>query len=400
MGNVNKLFSALKPSATLALKAKTQELVRQGRSIIDLSCGEPDIDTPQFIKDAAIRAMADGKTKYEAVPGIPKLREAISEKFKRDNGIDTTPDRVIITNGGKQALHEAFTVALEPGDEVIIPSPYWVSYPPMVELALGVPKIVPTRAENGYRLQPDELQSAITPRTKMVVLNGPSNPTGAAYTKEQYAALGEVILKSNALVISDEVYEKLLFDNFPFISFAQACPELASRTITVNAMSKAYSMTGWRVGYATGPLDLIKAMGNFQSQTTSNVNSIAQYASLAAFTGPADFLVELNKEYAVRLELALGIIERTPGLCVQVRPNGAFYLFVRLEDLLQRAQGRKFQGSSDVAAYLLEEAGVAGVPGIEFGDDNAIRFSIATSRENIKAALEKTLEALSKIKLE
>ena len=394
MDYLNKTIKNLKPSATLAVKAKAMELKAQGKDIIDFSTGEPDFDTPQFIKDAALKAMNEGKTKYTEVPGIKPLREAIAKKLSEDNGIPTKAEDVIVTNGGKQAIHQVFEVVLEPGDEILVVAPYWVSYPDMAMLAGASSKIVQTNSKNAYKLTPAELKAAIGPKSKMLILNSPSNPTGAAYTKEELQKLGEVISSSNLLVLSDEVYEKVVYGNFKFSSFAAACPELASRTITINAFSKAYSMTGWRVGYATGPAAIIKGMAKFQSQTTSNVNSISQWAALAALQGPQDFFAEMNKVFWSRIQKAVNIIENTPGLSIACLPEGAFYLFIRIDDLLKTDS--RFKGSMDFCNFILQEAGVAAVPGIEFGDDGAFRISIATADDIIVKGLTRIQQALKR----
>lgn len=392
MEYLNKIIKALKPSATLAVKAKAMELKAQGKDIIDFSTGEPDFDTPQFIKDAALKAMNEGKTKYTEVPGIKPLREAIAKKFSDQNGIPTKAENVIVTNGGKQAIHEIFQVMLEPGDEILVISPYWVSYPDMALLAGATSKIIQTKPENGYKLTPAELRNSITSKSKILILNSPSNPTGAAYTKEELKNLGTVISESNLFVLSDEVYEKVVYGNFAFTSFAAACPELIDRTITVNAFSKAYSMTGWRVGYATGPAEVIKSMSKFQSQTTSNVNSVSQWAALAALQGPQDFFADMNKAFWARIQLAVDIIEKTPGLSIACLPEGAFYLFIRIDEII--GQGKRFKGSVDFCNFILEQAGVAAVPGIEFGDDGAFRISVATSTEILNKGLSRIQEAL------
>ncbi len=388
---VNKMALKLKPSETMAVKARALALKAEGKSIVDLCAGEPDIDTPDFIKEAALKALKDGKTKYTNSSGIPELREAIAEKLHKENLINVKPSQVIVTNGGKQALHHLFQVVLDPGDEVIIPSPYWVSYPPMVELAGGKSVIVPTAASNGYKMSAEALSKAITPKTRCVIINSPSNPTGAGYTKSELAALGAVIVKSSSLVVSDEVYEKICYGGFKFASFVEACPDLAERTVTVNAFSKSYSMTGWRVGYAAGPAQIINAMGNYQTQSTSNVNSIAQYAAVAALKGPQDFLIPMVNSFSRRIDLALEIISKTSGLSVPVRPEGAFYLFVRFDELKAKLCTKGIKSSTDFINFLLEQAGVASVAGEAFGDDGAFRISVSASDNDVK-------EGLSRIK--
>lgn len=393
MSAVNKRASRLKPSETLAVKARALELQAQGKRIIDLSAGEPDIDTPQHIKDAALRAMNEGHTKYTAVPGIEALRQAIAEKLERDNGIRTCARDIIVTNGGKQALFELFQVLLEPGDEVVIIAPYWVSYPSMVELAGGCPVVVPTSVRDGFKVSPAALQAVLCDKTRAVIINSPSNPSGATYSSAELAALGEVILPSRAVVVSDEVYEKLTYGGFKFTSFAAACPALAERTVTVNAFSKTYSMTGWRVGYATGPAEIIGAMNRYQSQATSNVCSIAQYAALAALKGPHDFLGPLRESYQRRLAMAMDVLKGVPGLDAGSPPPGAFYLFVRFDPSKFSRGGIK--GSASLVSYLLDQAGVAAVPGEAFGDDQAFRISVSSSDENVAQGVQKIAKALS-----
>ncbi len=388
---INNLIKSQKPSATLAIKAKTLELKAKGLDIIDFSTGEPDFDTPDFIKDAAKLALDQGHTKYTAVPGIPALRKRLAEKFTIDNKIKTDAEGVIVCNGGKQAIHNFLEVVLEPGDEVIIPAPYWVSYPAEVALAGGVPVICKSNPKNQYKLTPAELESYITPRTKVLILNSPSNPTGAGYTKEDFQALSKVLTNREIIIMSDEVYEKITYGDFKFVSFAEAVPELADRTVTVNAFSKAYSMTGWRVGYATGPQEIISAMSKFQSQTTSNVCSFAQHAALAALNGSQDFIPKMNQVFWTRLQSAVKVIEETPGLSLAGIPEGAFYLFIRLEEFF--AKNSKIKNSTDFCNFLLESAQVSAVPGIEFGDDGAFRISIAVSDQELATGMSRISKA-------
>ena len=396
---LNSRIAHLKPSATLKVKTLATELKAQGRTIVDLSAGEPDIDTPEHIKEAANQALRDGCTKYTPVPGEKPLRERIAQKLTEENGIETSFDEVIVTNGGKQALHEIFQVSLEPGDEVIITAPYWVSYPPMVEIAGGKPVIVESSYNNSYKLTPAQLEEAMSEATKFVVINSPSNPTGAGYSRDELRALGEVIAKYDAYVVSDEVYEKITYGDYEFVSFAAAVPELKDRTVTVNAFSKTYSMTGWRLGYAAGPKELIGGMSKFQSQTTSNVCAAAQRAGIAALDGPHDFLTGLVGDYMTRMKAALGYVEEIPGLSVATMPEGAFYLFVRINELVTQSQGLKFSGSVDFSEFLLDKAGVAVVPGAAFGDDMAVRVSVSSSLENIENGFECIKRALSEVTL-
>lgn len=397
MGYTNARIQKVKPSETLAVKARAAELKAQGRSIIDFSTGEPDIDTPEHIKEGARKALVDGKTKYTAVNGIPELRTAIAEKLTKENKIAATPETVIVTNGGKQALDVAFEVILEPGDEVIIPAPYWVSYPPMVELAGGKPVIIKTDIESRYKITPDQLKAALTPKTKCVVFNSPSNPTGMGYTAKEITELAKVLANHSTLIISDEVYEKLTFDGYTFKSFAEVAPELASRVVTVNAFSKTYSMTGWRVGYATGPKEIIAAMGRYQSQSTSNVCSIAQYAALAALKGPHDFIASMITSFQRRMKTAIEILGTAPGLGKIPMPDGAFYLFIPYDKARFQNGPLKLSGSAQFTNMLLEKAGVAAVAGEAFGDDAAFRISVGAADDQIKAGAQAIATALREI---
>lgn len=387
MSYLNSKALALKPSETLAIKAQAAKLKAAGRSIIDLSAGEPDIDTPEHIKQGALEAMRQGHTKYTAVQGIAPLLQAIATKLTSENEIAVDASQVIVCNGGKQAISQFFEVVLEEGDEVLILAPYWVSYPAMVELAGAKPHILKTKAEHGYKVSPSELRAALTSKTKVIVINSPSNPTGAAYSRQELAELGKVIESSKALVLSDEVYEKLTFGHFQFCSFAQACPALINRCVTVNAFSKTFSMTGWRVGYAAGPKEIIEAMSRYQSQSTSNVCSIAQYAALAALQGSSEFLKDLKRNYQLRLDMSQDLLSSISGLGLPCAPLGAFYLFVRFEELKSKLTKRGINTSGALSAFLLEQSGVAVVPGEAFGDDNAFRISIACSEQNLREGL-------------
>lgn len=397
MALTNARARNLQPSETLAVKAKAAALKAQGRTIYDLSAGEPDIDTPEHIKAAAVEALKQGKTKYGNVSGNPELREAIAQKLSTENALPTKTEQVIVTNGGKQALYSLFQVSLEPGDEVIIPAPYWVSYPSMVELAGGKPVIVPTTAQNRFKITPAELKAHLTPKTRWVVVNSPSNPTGIGYTVNEMYALGAVIGESRAGVISDEVYEKLCFDSFAFHSFGAVCPELLDRTVTVNAFSKTYSMTGWRVGYAAGPKEIIDAMGRHQSQTTSNVCTIAQAAAFAALKGSHDFIRPMVESFRRRMNIAQEILSGSPLLSLAGEPDGAFYLFVRCEKLFATPGGAKLGGSAGLANALLETGGVAVVPGQAFGDDRAFRVSISSSDKNVEVGVTELVKAVTAI---
>ncbi|MCB1556161.1 MAG: pyridoxal phosphate-dependent aminotransferase, partial [Alphaproteobacteria bacterium] len=320
-------LSNIKPSATLGLVAKVQEMKATGRDVIGLSVGEPDFDTPDFIKDAAKRALDEGQTKYTPVPGTPALRKAIAAKFKRDNDLDYAPDQIVVGTGGKQVLYNALMASVNPGDEVIIPAPYWVSYPDMVLLAEGTPIFVECPQENQFKLRPDDLDKAITPKTKWLILNSPSNPTGGAYTHEEMKALTDVLLRHpHVWLMVDDMYEKIVYDGFSFVTPAQVEPRLMDRTLTVNGVSKAYSMTGWRIGYAGGPKPLIKAMTDIQSQSTSNPCSISQAAAVAALEGDQSFLTDWVAIFKKRRDLVVSMLNAADGLTC-LKPEGAFYVY-------------------------------------------------------------------------
>jgi aspartate aminotransferase len=395
MEYTNYRIGQIKPSETLAVKAKAAELKKQGRSIIDFSAGEPDIDTPDHIKDAAVQALKAGYTKYVNVSGIPELREALSEKLNKENGIKADPSTVIVTNGGKQAIHAFFDVILEKGDEVIIPAPYWVSYPAIVELCGGKAIINNCKPENGLKMTPAELESLITEKTKCVIINSPSNPTGVGYSPQDLVDIGKVLQKHpRCLILSDEVYEKIVFPGYEFTSFAKACPELSGRVYTVNAFSKTYSMTGWRVGYAHGPKEVIAAMGRHQSQTTSNVCSIAQYAALGALKGPQDFIQGMIKDYSRRINMVREMLSKAPGLELACIPSGAFYLFISFKNYLEGNKNSPVKGSADLAEYLLDKCGVAVVPGEAFGDNNAFRMSVTSPDKVLEEGVERIIQTL------
>jgi aspartate aminotransferase len=381
----------IKPSATLALAAKAAELKAQGKDVIGLAVGEPDFDTPEFIRDAAKAAMDKGQTRYTPVPGTPALRKAICDKFKRENNLTYTPEQVIVGTGGKQVLYNAFMATLNPGDEVIIPAPYWLSYPEMVMLCEGTPVIVPTTQEQGFRMTPAALEKAITPKTKWLILNSPSNPTGAAYTREQIAALGEVLKKHpHVWVLADDIYEHLVYDGFTFSTMAEVVLELYDRTLTVNGVSKAYAMTGWRLGYAAGPVALIKAMSTVQGQSTSNASSISQAAALAALNGDQAFLNGWRAEFQERRDLVVDLLNKAKGLSC-IKPEGAFYVYAMCEGVIGKKtpEGKVIANDSDFCTYLIEKQGIVVVPGAEFGLSPAFRVSYALSKNTLTNACER-----------
>ena len=376
-------LARVQPSATLAVTQKARELKAQGVDIIGLGAGEPDFDTPEHIKEAAIAAIRANKTRYTAVDGIRELKSAIAAKFKRENGLEYGLDQVTVAPGGKPILFNAFTATLNPGDEVIIPAPYWVSYPDMVKLAGGEPVIVPTRIEDGFKLTAAALDAAITPKTKWFVFNSPSNPTGAGYTREDIRELTEVLLAHpHVLVMTDDMYEHIVYDGFKPETVASVEPRLYERTLTTNGVSKAFSMTGWRIGYAGGPAELIKAMGKVISQTTSNACSISQWAAVAALEGPMDFLPARNAAFKARRDRMLADIEAADGLTANT-PQGAFYIFADCSGVLGMTSPAGTRIDSDIAfcEALLTEAGVAVVPGTAFGSAPAFRMSYATDDE-------------------
>ena len=381
MAFLSDTLSRVKPSPTIAVSTKAQELKAAGRDVIGLGAGEPDFDTPHNIKDAAKRAIDGGKTKYTAVDGIPELKKAICDKFKRENGLTYTPAQVSVGTGGKQILYNAFMATLNPGDEVVIPAPYWVSYPDMVLLAGGTPVIVAAGIETQFKLTPAQLEAAITPKTKWFIFNSPSNPTGAGYTATELRALCDVLMRHpHVWVMTDDMYEHLVFDDFVFTTPAQIEPGLYDRTLTCNGVSKAYAMTGWRIGYAAGPLALIKAMATVQSQSTSNPSSVSQYAALEALTGPQDFLAPNRKLFQSRRDLVVSMLNKAPGITCP-KPEGAFYVYPDISGCIGKtsAAGTHITNDEIFATALLEETGVAVVFGAAFGLSPNFRVSYATS---------------------
>jgi aspartate aminotransferase len=381
-------LARIKPSATIAVTDKARELKAAGRDVIGLGAGEPDFDTPDNIKEAAIKAIRDGKTKYTAVDGIPELKAAIVAKFKRENHLDYRPDEISVGTGGKQVLFNALMATLNPGDEVVVPAPYWVSYPEIVALAGATPVCIETSMESGFKLTPAALDKAITPKTKWLILNSPANPSGAAYTRAEMKGLTDVLMKhSHVWVLTDDIYEHLTYDGFVFTTPAEVEPGLFERTLTLNGMSKAYCMTGWRLGYAGGPKMLIKAMATLQSQSTTNPSSISQWAGVEALNGPQDFISRNAAAFRERRDLVVSMLNQAKGLKCP-NPEGAFYVFPSCAGLIgkQSAGGRLLKTDEDFITALLEEEGVAVVHGSAFGLAPHFRISYATSNDILEDA--------------
>ncbi|MCU7866232.1 MAG: pyridoxal phosphate-dependent aminotransferase, partial [Candidatus Thiodiazotropha sp. (ex Lucinoma borealis)] len=378
---------AVKPSPTLAITARAAEMRAAGKDVIGLGAGEPDFDTPDHIKDAAIKAINDGFTKYTAVDGTPSLKQAIIEKFQRDNGFDYAPNQILVSCGGKQSFYNLAQAILDPGDEVIIPAPYWVSYPDMSILAGGVPVLVSAGASQNFKINAQQLAAAITDRTKLFVINSPSNPTGMAYSREELVALGEVLKEHpRVLIATDDMYEHILWPGNSFVNILNACPELYERTLVLNGVSKAYSMTGWRIGYAGGPAEIIKAMKKIQSQSTSNPTSISQVAAQAALEGSQVCISEMLTAFKERHDYVVERLNGMPGIdCLP--SDGTFYCFPRIEGALEALDG--VNNDLELSEYLITEAGVALVPGTAFGLAGHVRISIATSRQNLEQALDR-----------
>ncbi|SFA50050.1 L-aspartate aminotransferase apoenzyme [Anoxybacillus pushchinoensis] len=380
-----KRVAALTPSSTLAITAKAKELKEAGHDVIGLGAGEPDFNTPEHIMEAAVKAMHDGHTKYTPSGGLATLKQEIIKKFQRDQQLDYKPSEIIVCVGAKHALYTLFQVILDEGDEVIIPTPYWVSYPEQVKLAGGVPVYVEGLEENEFKITPQQLEQAMTDRTKAVIINSPSNPTGVIYTKEELQALGEVCLAHDVLIVSDEIYEKLIYGGHEHISIAQLSPELKKQTIIINGVSKSHSMTGWRIGYAAGDADVIRAMTDLASHSTSNPTSIAQYAAIAAYSGPQEPVEQMRQAFEERLNIIYHRLIQIPGFSC-VKPQGAFYLFPNAKEAATMI------GYESVDAFveaLLEEAKVALVPGSGFGAPNNVRLSYATSLDLLHEALDR-----------
>jgi len=383
---------AVKPSPTLAITARAAQMRAAGKDIVGLGAGEPDFDTPEHIKAAAVEALARGFTKYTAVDGIPSLKKAIIEKFKKDNGLDYQPKQVLVSCGGKQSSFNLTQALLNPGDEVIIPAPFWVSYPDMVLLADGVPVIIETTQARRFKITPEQLRKAITPKTRLIFINSPSNPSGIAYTLDELKALGDVLKEHpNIIIATDDMYEHILWKQGTFVNILNAHPDLYDRTVVMNGVSKAYSMTGWRIGYAAGPADLIEAMTTVQSQSTSNPTSISQVAAEAALTGDQSFINDMCVEFKKRHDYVVAEFNKIDGIdCIET--DGTFYVFPNIEKLLAHLDG--IDDDLGFSEYLIEHAGVALVPGSAFGTPGHIRISIATSMANLEKAMERIRNAV------
>jgi aspartate aminotransferase len=391
MGFIADSLNRIQPSATIAISTKAMELKAAGRDIIGLSAGEPDFDTPDNIKEAGIKAIRDGRTKYTPVDGVPELKQAICAKFERDNGLKYQPSQVSVGTGGKQVLFNALLATLNPGDEVIVPAPYWVSYPDIVLLGGGKPVFVETTLDNGFKLQAAALEAAITPKTKWLVFNSPSNPSGAAYSHAELKALTDVLMRHPQVwVLTDDMYEHLVYDDFKFVTPAQVEPQLLERTLTMNGVSKAYAMTGWRIGFAAGPEILINAMRKLQSQSTSNPSSISQWAAVEALNGPQDFIASNNKKFKERRDLVVSMLNQANGLSCPT-PEGAFYVYPSCEELIGKTTpaGQQIKNDEDFVTALLADEGVAAVHGAAFGLEPFFRVSYATSNEALEDACER-----------
>ena len=393
MSIISDSLKRIKPSPTIAVTQKTRELKAAGKDVIGLGAGEPDFDTPDNIKEAAIKAIKDGDTKYTAVDGTPALKKAILEKFERENNLKYSTEQITVGTGGKQVLYNTFMATLNKGDEVIIPAPFWVSYPDMVLLAGGKPKIVKCSENDSFKLTPKKLKKAITKKTKWLILNSPSNPTGSSYTKDEIENLSKVLIKNKKVhILSDDIYEHIIYDNFNFFTIAQI-NELKDRTLTMNGVSKSYAMTGWRIGYGAGPVEIIKAMAKIQSQSTTNPSSISQAAAVEALNGPQNFILERSKEFQERRDFVVKSLNEIKGLSC-LNPDGAFYVFPNCSKYLNKKdkKGKLLKTDSDFVESLLENNGVAVVQGSAFGLEGYFRISYATSMQNLKNALKKISE--------
>jgi len=398
MAGLSKRASSIKPSPTLALTAKVKSLKAKGVDIVGFEAGEPDFDTPRYIKQAAIKAIEKGFTKYTPASGIDELKKAVCERLKAKNGLEYEPAQILISCGAKHCLYNVCQAVLEEGDEVIIISPYWVSYVDMVTLAGAVPVIVDTKEEEEFRINIDTLKKALTPKTKAIIINSPSNPTGAIYEKKDLEEIANIVLEKDLFVISDEIYDEIIYDGYTSVSIASLGKEIKDHTIVINGVSKTYSMTGWRIGYAAGPQQIIKAMSNIQSQSTSNPCSISQMAALEALRGPQDKVKQMVEEFDKRRRYIVERLRDIPGVsCFE--PRGAFYIFPNLSSFYGKNwQQYHIKDSTSIAEYLLDTVKVGVVPGIAFGADNYVRISYATSLENIKKGIDRIEEALRRLK--
>ena len=384
----------IKPSVTLAIAAKAGKLRAEGVDVVNFSAGEPDFDTPEHIKAAAVEALRKGMTKYTDVKGIEPLREAVTQKYQREYGLSYRKEDVLISCGAKHSLYNIFQAIIGPGDEVVIPAPYWVSYSDIAVLAGGVPKFIATSESTGFRMTPEQLSATLTTKTRLFVLNSPCNPTGASYNHDELLAIGRILEKHDCLIVSDDIYEKIVYDNFAVHNLVALCPALRERTIIINGVSKTYAMTGWRIGYAIGPNDVISAAGKIQSQSTSNATSIAQAAALEALRGAQDEVTQMVREFAKRRDVIVEGLNRIPGIrCL--KPQGAFYVFPNIAALLNKtANGRMLKTPCDLADYFLEKAQVAVVPGEDFGSNEHIRFSYATALGDIEKGCKRIAQAV------
>jgi aspartate aminotransferase len=384
----------IKASVTLAIAAKAGKLRSEGVDVVNFSAGEPDFDTPEHIKAAAVEALRKGMTKYTDVKGIEPLRDAVTQKYQREYGLSYRKEDVLVSCGAKHSLYNVFQAVINPGDEIIIPAPYWVSYADIAVLAGGVPKFIDTSESTGFRITPEQLSATLTAKTRLFVLNSPCNPTGASYNRDELLAIGRILEKHDCLIVSDDIYEKIVYDNFAVHNLVALCPGLRERTIIVNGVSKTYAMTGWRIGYAIGPNDVISAAGKIQSQSTSNATSIAQAAALEALRGAQDEVITMVREFAKRRDVIVERLNEIPGIrCL--KPQGAFYVFPNIAALLNKsANGRLLKSPCDLADYLLEQAQVAVVPGEDFGSNEHIRFSYATALGDIEKGCKRIAEAV------
>jgi len=397
MSVLSSRAKSLKPSPTLAINAKAKAMQAQGIHVVSFGAGEPDFDTPENIKQAAIKAIVEGFTKYTPVGGIDELKDAVIHKFERDSHLAYKRSQILISCGGKHSFYNLAQAIFDEGDEVLIPAPYWVSYPPMVALAQATPVIMNTKEEDDFKILPENLKKALGPKTKALILNSPSNPTGSAYTKEELERIAEIAIAHNFFVISDEIYEKIVYDGLRFVSIATLGEEIKKRTIIVHGVAKTYSMTGWRIGYTAGPDEIIAAMSNIQSQSTSNPTSIAQKASVEALIGPQDEVGKMVSAFTERRNYIIDRLNRMKGVSCY-KPAGAFYAFPNFSSYYGKSyEGKKISNSTDLADYFLDVARVAVVPGVEFGADPFERLSFATSMENIREGLDRIEEALKKL---